>query len=247
MRHRNACCGGFDPGWQWRGALTLCPQNIDINGVQINNLNISNSLSYGVQIVDPGGGVVTNATMSGVNVVGYAVGVHEFHPQNNCCSNVYVDGVFGVLARSDAKGSISVTDLVVSNTPIISQQTPGTIFTNQSNGQFTFNFLSSPISVTVQPNPAGHSFLVDGLAYTNSQNFTWTQGSAHTLVTTSPQNTGAGVQDVWTSWSDSGALSHTVSPLANTTYTANFATQFYLAMNASAGGSVSPGSGWFNG
>lgn len=188
-------CGGFDPGWQWRGALTLCPQNIDINGVQINNLNISNSLSYAVQIVDPGGGVVTNATMSSVNASGYALQVHEFHPQNNCCSNVFVDGVFGVLARSDAKGSINVTDLVVSNTPIISQQTPGTIFTNQSNGQFTFNFLTQPISVTVQANPAGHSFVVDSVTYTNTQTFNWTQGSIHTIATTTPQNGGTGVQE----------------------------------------------------
>ena len=239
-------CGGFDPGWQWRGALTLCPQNIDINGVQINNLNISNSLSYAVQIVDPGGGVVTNATMSSVNASGYALQVHEFHPQNNCCSNVFVDGVFGVLARSDAKGSINVTDLVVSNTPIISQQTPGTIFTNQSNGQFTFNFLTQPISVTVQANPAGHSFVVDSVTYTNTQTFNWTQGSIHTIATTTPQNGGTGVQDVWTSWSDGGAISHTVAPTTGTTYTANFTTQYYLTMDAGTGGSVSPVSGWQN-
>ncbi|MGA2870467.1 MAG: glycosyl hydrolase family 28-related protein, partial [Verrucomicrobiota bacterium] len=47
-------CGGYDPGWQWRGALTVCPQGIDITGLQISNLNISNSLSYGVQFPDPG-------------------------------------------------------------------------------------------------------------------------------------------------------------------------------------------------
>jgi hypothetical protein len=239
-------CGGFDPGWQWRGALTLCPQNIDINGVQINNLNISNSLSYAIQIVDPGGGVVTNATMSSVLASGYALQVHEFHPQNNCCSNVFVDGVFGVLARSDAKGSITVTDLVVSNTPIISQQTPGTIFTNQSNGQFTFNFLTQPISVTVQASPAGHSFIVDSVTYTSAQTFTWTQGSIHTIATTTPQNGGPGVQDVWSSWSDGGAISHTVAPTTGTTYTANFMTQYYLTMNAGTGGSVSPASGWQN-
>ncbi len=239
-------CGGFDPGWQWRGALTLCPQNIDINGVQINNLNISNSLSYAIQIADPGGGVVTNATMSSVNASGYALGVNVFHPQNNCCSNVFVDGVFGVLARSDAKGSITVTDLVVSNTPIISEQTLGTIFTNQSGGQFTFNFLTQPISVAVQADPAGHSFIVDSMTYTNAQIFTWTQGSIHTIATTTPQNSGSGVQDVWTSWSDGGAISHTVSPLMSTNYTANFSTQYYLTMNAGAGGSVSPASGWQN-
>src|SRR5207245_110181 len=48
------------------------------------------------------------------------------------------------------------------------------------------------------------------------------------------------------SWSDGGALSHTVSPQFSNTYTANFTTQYYLTMNSGSGGSISPGSGWFN-
>jgi len=35
-----------------------------------------------------------------------------------------------------------------------------------------------------------------------------------------------GIQYVWSSWSDSGAMSHTVAPSANMTYTANFTTQY---------------------
>ena len=45
-------------------------------------------------------------------------------------------------------------------------------------------------------------------------------------------------------WSDSGAISHTVAPTVNKTYTANFRTQYYLTMNHGTGGTVTPASGW---
>src|SRR5947207_2199743 len=47
-------------------------------------------------------------------------------------------------------------------------------------------------------------------------------------------------------WSDSGAISHTVAPTTNKTYTATFTTQYYLTMVAGAGGTVTPASGWKN-
>jgi uncharacterized repeat protein (TIGR02543 family) len=51
---------------------------------------------------------------------------------------------------------------------------------------------------------------------------------------------------VWSSWTGGGAISHTVVPTSNTTYTANFTTQYYLTMSHGTGGTVSPGSGWKN-
>jgi hypothetical protein len=53
---------------------------------------------------------------------------------------------------------------------------------------------------------------------------------------------------VWASWSDGGAISHTVTtPSTATTYTANFTTQFQLttAANPGAGGTISPATGWY--
>ena len=87
----------------------------------------------------------------------------------------------------------------------------------------------------MQPNPAGRSFTVDGTAYTTAQTFTWTPGSSHTIATSSPQSGGTGVQYVWSSWSDGGAISHTITPTTNATYTADFTTQYYLTMNAGTG------------
>jgi hypothetical protein len=102
------------------------------------------------------------------------------------------------------------------------------------------------VRVTVQANPAGLNFSVDGATYSSTQRFIWTSGSSHTIATTSPQSGGTGVQYVRQKWNDHGAISHTVAPITNTTYTATFKTQYYLTMAAGTGGRVSPASGWKN-
>jgi hypothetical protein len=101
-------------------------------------------------------------------------------------------------------------------------------------------------TVTVQTNPTGLSFTVDGTTYTAAHWFSWVPGSSHTIATTSPQSGGTGVQYAWTKWSDHGAISHTVAPTTNTTYTATFKTQYFLTMTHGTGGRVSPKSGWKN-
>src|SRR5262249_23963547 len=99
-------------------------------------------------------------------------------------------------------------------------------------------------TVTVKTSPAGRSFSVDGTTYTVQQRFSWTSGSTHTIATTSPQSGDPGVQYVWKKWSDQGAISHTVAPTTNTTYTASFTTQYFLTMTAGSGRTVTPASGW---
>ena len=100
--------------------------------------------------------------------------------------------------------------------------------------------------MTVQTNPAGLAFSVDGTTYSSTQTFSWARGSSHIIATTSPQSGGTGVQYAWMNWSDGGAISHTVAPTTNTTYTATFRTQYYLTMTHGTGGTVSPASGWKN-
>ena len=114
------------------------------------------------------------------------------------------------------------------------------------NGPITENatFVQNPVQVTVQSNPAGRSFSVDSITYTGTQRFSWVSGSSHTIATTSPQSGVTGVRYVWTKWSDNGAISHTVAPTTNKTYTATFTTQYYLTMSHGTGGTVSPGSAW---
>ncbi|HKB64826.1 MAG TPA: glycoside hydrolase domain-containing protein, partial [Pyrinomonadaceae bacterium] len=110
----------------------------------------------------------------------------------------------------------------------------------------TATFASANVQVTVQTSPSGLAYTVDGNTFTGAQPFTWTSGSSHTISTTTPQSVIAGTQYLWSNWSDGGGISHSVSPTSNTTYTANFAQQHFLTMNASAGGTASPPSGWFN-
>jgi len=102
------------------------------------------------------------------------------------------------------------------------------------------------VTVTVQTTLAGPIFSVDGTTYSSQQQFTWVARSSHTIATTSPQSSGTGVQYIWSNWSDHGAISHTVAPTSNTTYTATFTTQYFLTMSAGTGGTVTPASGWFN-
>jgi subtilase family serine protease len=108
------------------------------------------------------------------------------------------------------------------------------------------------VPITVTTSPAGRQITVDGVSYTAPQIFKWEAGSLHAIGVSSPQSGGAGTQYDYTSWSDAGAQSHTITtPSSATAYTANFTTQYQLTANASpsAGGSVSPNcpSGcWYN-
>src|SRR5882724_1723280 len=219
-------CGGYDPGYQWRAAVQLCLDTYSngISGVNLNNLNISNSISDGLSIIGgtntPATGVLTNAVAANVSIPNYGIGT---------------GGRNGLWARIDALGSMTVSNSTIAE------------YRNDSS-KFTFNFVTNTnaVSVTVQANTPGLSFAVDGTNYTGAQTFNWAPGANHTIATTSPQSGGAGVQYIWGSWSDGGVVSHIVSPSVATTYTANFTTQYYLTMSAGAGGSVSPASGWNN-
>ena len=216
-------CGGYDPGYQWRAALQLCLDSYPggISGINLNNINITDSISDGMSIIG-GLGTLTGAVAANVSIPDYGIGA---------------TGRNGLWARNDAIGSMTV-----SNSTIVE-------FRNDDSSKFTFNFVTnliSTVSVTVQANPAGASFAVDGTNYTSGQTFNWIPGSNHSIATTSPQNGGTGIQYLWSSWSDGGTMSHTVSPTVSTAYTANFTTQYFLTMSAGAGGGVSPASGWNN-
>jgi hypothetical protein len=97
--------------------------------------------------------------------------------------------------------------------------------------------------ITVTTSPAGRSITVDGATYTAPQNFTWAGGSSHTIAAPSPQAGGVGAQYLFSSWSDGGAQSHSVTPAAPTTYTANFATYYTLSTSITGSGSVNSGDG----
>jgi len=144
-------------------------------------------------------------------------------------------------------GAISSTSDAVVNSSVysfdgVNWATLGAANTSYVPPNFLYSaVLSAPIAVTVQANPPGPSFVVDGTSYTTAQVFNWAAGSSHTIAATSPQSAGPGAQYVWSNWSDSGGMSHTVSPASATSFTANFATQYLLstAVNPARGGVIS--------
>ena len=116
---------------------------------------------------------------------------------------------------------------------------------------------SLPVSITqaavpctIATLPAGLQVTVDGATYTAPQTFNWIPGSSHSVSVTSPLSGGPGTQYLFGSWSDGGALSHTITaPASSATHTASFTTQYTLttSANPSAGGTVTPsGVNWYN-
>ncbi len=218
-------CGGYDGGYGWRSAVQIVMDNNGYNGISglnLNNLNIIDSISSGLSILG-GAGPLTNAIATSVNVTNYNLnsisGQHAWWAKclNGCPS-----------------GSLTVSNSVVPE------------YQNDS-GTFNFVFVSNVVRVAVQANVTGAAFMVDGTSYTNGSSFTWAPGSSHSLAAAGSQGAGPGTQYVWSSWSDGGAISHVVSPALSTNFTVNFATQYYLTVNAGPGGSVSPVSKWTNG
>ena len=102
--------------------------------------------------------------------------------------------------------------------------------------------LNARNQVTVETNPLGLSFFVDGITYYSPvQTYEWITGSSHVIGTSSPQGGTGGKRYVWQNWNDGGAISHTVTvPEGTTTYTADFMTQNLLttSVSPSSGGSV---------
>jgi len=178
---------------------------------------------YYLTMTHGAGGTVTPA--SGWKNSGAIVSIHATPTNNNQVSYNFSGWTgSGAGSYSGANNPASIT----MNGPIT------------ENGSFTQN----NVQVTVQTSPAGLSFSVDGTPYTTAQTFSWQPGSSHTIATTSPQNGATGVRYVWSSWIGGGAISHTVAPITNKTYTANFNTQYFLTMSHGTGGTVTPASTW---
>ncbi|HTX36333.1 MAG TPA: DUF4214 domain-containing protein [Bryobacteraceae bacterium] len=104
-------------------------------------------------------------------------------------------------------------------------------------------------SVTLNTSPQGLLVSLDGESFVVAP-FTaqLVAGTEHTITTETPQTGGAGIQYAWTNWSDSGAISHTITvPATAASYTATFQTQYQLTISVSpaGGGAVTPVSGLF--
>lgn len=126
--------------------------------------------------------------------------------------------------------------------------TGATLYVTLIAGQY---LAGCPVStVTLNTVPSGLTVLLNGTPNVAPVSGQFSVGSTLPIGTTTPQAGAAGTQYVFSNWSDSGAITHNITvPSTNTTYTANFATQYQLttAVSPSGGGTVTPASGsYFN-
>jgi len=190
-------CGGHDPnGWNWRAALTLVPQTLNITNLNINHLNITNSLSYAMEVIYSNPGVLSNATMNVVNISTYGVGVN---------------GVYGMWSGNwsgyYATGSLNVESLTVNGTAITSMPVSGTAVVNQS-PHFAFNFIPAPtITAAASGNVLQLSWPANYLGWT-------LQAQTNAL--------NIGTSSNWNTVSGSTATNQVSVPMNNTTGSAFF-------------------------
>ncbi len=119
------------------------------------------------------------------------------------------------------------------------------IWADQGSVQCQLNVAAVMRSITIQTNPSGLAFTVDGTSYNSSETFNWPEGASKTIAVTSPQDGGTGKRYVYASWSDGGGQSHNyIVGTSNATLTVSFSVQYRLTINSSHG---SPqGTGWYN-
>ena len=131
--------------------------------------------------------------------------------------------------------------------PVAAPNNASTTVTMSAAQTVTANF-SALTGITIQTNPAGLQFSVDGgAAQTAPQTLSLSPGT-HTIAVATTQAGGAGTQYVFSSWNDGGAASHSITVTGSAaTYTASFTTQYQLTTSASpaAGGTVTPATGAF--
>jgi hypothetical protein len=74
--------GGFDHEWDWRAAVEICVDKRSISGLEINNLNIINSLSDAINVIAKNEndkiGVLSNTTLQNVTVSSFGLGTKGY-------------------------------------------------------------------------------------------------------------------------------------------------------------------------
>jgi hypothetical protein len=249
--------------------------NIGELTISLNNISSSNIQQTDMLLVGPTGTAIVPfanvgdmSTISGVNITlddagnglipgGSPLTNGTYQPTSKTASTSLV---FPSPAPTVAAGNYAATDGAATLTSTFQNSAPnGTwaLYAMDNSGSgaasigggWCLNITPATLQITITTSPANLLVSVDGGTATPAPLVeNWTAGSSHTIATTSPQAGGAGVQYVWSSWSDGLAISHMITvPATATTYTAAFNTQYLLttAANPTNGGTVTPASGTY--
>ncbi|HEY7337204.1 MAG TPA: hypothetical protein VH639_20100 [Bryobacteraceae bacterium] len=153
------------------------------------------------------------------------------------------------IAAAGSAGAVTINGTANVTFTATSQITllPG--FHATASGGALFKALIQSVQITLTTAPSGLWLTADGNACVAPCVFQWAPGSNHTIAATpSPQSGGSGIQYAYSSWSDGGGQTHQiVTPASASTYTASYATQYFLTtgVSPSAGGSIGPSGGWY--
>jgi hypothetical protein len=100
--------------------------------------------------------------------------------------------------------------------------------------------------IIIATSPPSRNVVVDGVQYVAPRSFAWVTGSVHTIAVADTQTGSGGSRYLWSSWSDAKPISHSITVQKDSTFTANFSTQYFLTMSVNIGGTTVPTSGWYN-
>jgi uncharacterized repeat protein (TIGR01451 family) len=192
-------------------------------------------ITYSYKVTNTG-----NVNLTAVSVTDPHVGLSAI----SCTSASLAPAATETCTATYTTTQADITAGSITNTASASGKAPSGVSVASNPSSVTIP--AATVSVTVATSTSGPTISVDGGSYTGTQSFTWTVGSQHTLATTSPETPTAGTQYTFASWSDGGAISHSVTASAGTTsYNASFNTSYLLTTGVSPGGSgtVSPASG----
>jgi hypothetical protein len=97
--------GGFDHGWQWRAAVQICLDKRGISGIEMSDLNITNSFSDGLSVIAVNEkdkvGVLSNAVLKNCKITTYGLGTKDRH---------------GLWISNSAHGSLTIEKSKISET-----------------------------------------------------------------------------------------------------------------------------------
>jgi hypothetical protein len=112
----------------------------------------------------------------------------------------------------------------------------------KNNGMIYIN--SNMINVRIATTPFSNAqVMVDDTLRVSPFQIEWIKGSEHTISAPSPQIQGD-IRHLFERWSDDGAQSHSVSSLVDTTFIADYKTEFNLTLDSEFG--VTEGGGWYD-
>ena len=245
------------------GQITLAPGMTAALNVTYTSWTPGNLIT--IKVVTSGGafaqvtgtGITTGSTSSGSSGSGYSVtfatsGGGGTSITNPTGTQTYTPGQQVSISATPSAGYTFSSWSATGSITFANANSASTTATVNGAGTITAAFAQNTVAITITSSTTGSGFVtVDGTGITTPDTFNWVPSTTHTITAaTTPVSGSTGVQYVFSSWSDSGATSHTYTvPSSAATVTANFQTQYKVTFTTSpsGSGSTTPSTAtWYN-